>query len=59
LVRPDALRRYCNGFDPIEIARVFQRRGALIASKNDPSKIEQVPGRTDRFYVLSLTSLTP
>jgi hypothetical protein len=58
LVRPEALRRYCNGSDPVEIVRIFQRRGALIASKNDPSKIEQVPGRTDRFYVLSLTSLT-
>ena len=62
LVKPEAWRRFCNGFDPAAIARHFQRRGVLIAGKDNPTKTEQVPGKTDRFYVLSrasLTSLTP
>jgi putative DNA primase/helicase len=57
LVRPQAWRRFCDGFDTAEIARVFQQRGTLIANKT-----EQVVGRSERFYVLSraaLTSLTP
>ena len=57
LVRPQAWRRFCDGFDTAEIARVFEQRGALIANKT-----EQVVGRSERFYVLSratLTSLTP
>jgi putative DNA primase/helicase len=62
LIRPEAWRRFCNGFDPAEIARGFQRRGALIADENGVTKSEQVVGRSERFYVLSraaLTSLTP
>jgi hypothetical protein len=46
-------RRYCNGFDPAEIARCFQQRGALIADDDGVSKSEQVFGKTDRFYVLA------
>jgi uncharacterized protein (DUF927 family) len=53
LVRPQAWRRFCDGFDIAEIARVFQQRGALIANKT-----EQVVGRSERFYVLSRAALT-
>jgi uncharacterized protein (DUF927 family) len=62
LVRTEAWRRYCNGFDPAEIARHFQQRGALIADDHGVSKSEQVIGKTGRFYVLAraaLTVLTP
>jgi putative DNA primase/helicase len=62
LVRTEAWRRYCNGFDPAEIARHFQQRGALIADGSGVSKSEQVIGKTGRFYVLAraaLTVLTP
>jgi putative DNA primase/helicase len=62
LVRTEAWRRYCNGFDPTEIARHFQQRGALIADDHGVSKSEQVIGKTGRFYVLAraaLTVLTP
>jgi len=62
LVRGEAWRRYCNGFDPAEIARHFQQRGALIADDHGVSKSEQVIGKTGRFYVLAraaLTVLTP
>jgi hypothetical protein len=62
LVRTEVWRRYCNGFDPAEIARYFQRRGALIADDHGVSKSEQVIGKTGRFYVLAraaLTVLTP
>ena len=62
LVRSEAWRRYCNGFDPAEIARHFQQRGALIADNHGVSKSEQVIGKTGRFYVLAraaLTVLTP
>jgi putative DNA primase/helicase len=62
LVRPEAWRRFCNGFDPADIARYFQQRGALIADDNSVSKAEQVIGKVERFYVLSravLTALTP
>ena len=62
LVRSEAWRRYCNGFDPAEIARHFQQRGALIADDHGVSKSEQVISKTGRFYVLAraaLTVLTP
>jgi uncharacterized protein (DUF927 family) len=62
LGRTEAWRRYCNGFDPAEIARHFQQRGALIADDHGVSKSEQVIGKTGRFYVLAraaLTVLTP
>jgi hypothetical protein len=62
LVRTEAWRRYCNGFDPADIARHFQQRGVLIADDNGVSKSEQVIGKTGRFYVLAraaLTVLTP
>jgi uncharacterized protein (DUF927 family) len=58
LVRPEAWRRYCNGVDPSEIARHFQRRGVLIADGEGVSKAEQVIGKADRFYVLLRASLT-
>jgi putative DNA primase/helicase len=58
LVRPEAWRRYCNGFDPAAMAQHFQQRGALIADDNSLSKSEQVIGKTGRFYVLSRASLT-
>jgi len=59
LVRTEAWRRYCNGFDPGEIARHFQQRGALIADEGGVSKAEQVIGKVERFYVLSRATLTP
>ena len=59
LIRPEAWRRFCNGFDPAEIARLFQQRGALIADDNGVSKSEQVIGKCERFYVLSRAALTP
>jgi hypothetical protein len=58
LVRPEAWRRYCNGFDATAIAQHFQHRGALIADDKSLSKSEQVIGKTGRFYVLSRASLT-
>jgi uncharacterized protein (DUF927 family) len=59
LIRPEAWRRYCDGFDPAEIARHFQQQGALIADDNGVSKSEQIlGGTTGRFYVLSRASLT-
>jgi putative DNA primase/helicase len=59
LVRTEAWRRYCNGFDPAEIARHFQQRGVLIADDHGVSKAEQVIGKVERFYVLSRAALTP
>jgi putative DNA primase/helicase len=62
LVRPEAWRRYCNGFDAAEIAEHLKQRGVLIAGDNSVSKPEQVIGTVGRFYVLSraaLTALTP
>jgi hypothetical protein len=58
LVRPKAWRRYCNGFDPAEIARDFQQRNMLIADGNGSklSKSERIMGRPDRFYNLKLPS---
>jgi hypothetical protein len=58
LVRPEAWRRYCNGFDPAEIARHFQQRNILIAD-DDGSKLsrsERVMGKAERFYNLKLPS---
>jgi putative DNA primase/helicase len=60
LVRPEAWPRYCNGVDPHEIAKHLQEQGALLTSRDGKlSKAEQVIGKVDRFYVLSLTRLTP
>src|SRR5262249_48371804 len=59
LIRTEAWRRYCNGFDPAEIARHFQQRGALIADDSGVSRAEQVIGKAERFYVLSRAALTP
>jgi hypothetical protein len=59
LVRPEAWRRYCNGFDATAMAQHFQQRGALISDDNSLSKSEQVIGKTGRFYVLCQASLTP
>jgi uncharacterized protein (DUF927 family) len=58
LVRTEAWRRYCNGFDPADIARYFQQHGALIADDRGVSKSEQVIGKTGRFYVLARAALT-
>jgi putative DNA primase/helicase len=61
-VRPEVWRRYCNGFDPAEIAEHFKQRGVLIPGTDGLSKPEQVIGEVNRFYVLSraaLTALTP
>jgi putative DNA primase/helicase len=58
LVRPEAWRRYCNGFDPAEIARHFQQRNILIPD-DDGSKLsrsERVMGKAERFYNLKLPS---
>ena len=59
LVRPEALRRYCNGFDPGEIAERFRQRGVLIPGDKKLSRTEQVIGAGGRFYVLRRASLTP
>jgi hypothetical protein len=58
LIRPEAWRRYCNGYDPAEIAKHFKQRGVLSAGDNSLSKPEQVIGALGRFYVLSRTALT-
>jgi len=58
LVRPEAWRQYCAGFDPAEIARLFQQRNILIAD-DDGSKLsrsERVMGKAERFYNLKLPS---
>jgi putative DNA primase/helicase len=55
LIRPEAWRhRYCDGFDPTELARHLQQRGVLIANGPDTSKSEQIIGGTARFYVLRI-----
>jgi hypothetical protein len=59
LIRPEALQRYCNGFDPGEIAERFKQRGVLIPGDKKLSRTEQVIGTGERFYVLRRTSLTP
>jgi hypothetical protein len=59
LVRPKAWRRYCNGFNPAEIAGHFKQRGVLIAGDTGVSRAEQVIGTIGRFYVLSRAALTP
>jgi hypothetical protein len=60
LVRREAFTRYCNGVDPHEIAQHLQEQGMLIPDRNGKlSKAEQVIGKLGRFYVLSLTRLTP
>jgi len=62
LIRPEVWRRYCDGFDPAEIAGYFKQRGVLIAGDSSLSKAEQVIGDVGRYYVLAreaLTGLTP
>ncbi len=58
LVRTKAWRRYCSGVDPAAVARHFKHRGVLIARDKNISKSEQVFGTTERFYVLTRSSLT-
>jgi hypothetical protein len=58
LIRPEAWRRYCNGFDPADIARHFQTRGVLIADEGGISKTEQAIGKSERFYVVLRAALT-
>jgi putative DNA primase/helicase len=58
-VRPEVWHRYCNGFDPAEIAEHFKQRGALIPGTDSLSRSEQVIGEIKRFYVLSRAALTP
>jgi hypothetical protein len=59
LVRPEAWRRLCNGFDHGEIARQLLEEGMLIAdhSGGKLSKLEKVMGKTERYYVLKRASL--
>jgi uncharacterized protein (DUF927 family) len=54
LVRPEAWRRLCNGFDHGEIARQMHQQGALIAddSGGKLSRLEKVMGKVERYYVL-------
>ena len=59
LITQEAWARYCNGVDPAEVARHLKQRGTLIVSGNGVSRVEQVIGKTDRFYVLLRASLTP
>jgi hypothetical protein len=60
LVRPEAFRRYCGGFDADEIAKRLQQQDMLIPDNEDKrSRAEQVIGKVERFVVLSLTRLTP
>jgi len=59
LIRPEALRRYCDGVEPAEIARHFLDRGVLVPGDNGSlSKSQQVIGRSGRFYVLRMAALT-
>src|SRR5215831_7089734 len=41
LIRPEAWKRYTNGFDPSVIAEQLKRRGALIGSGSEMSKSEE------------------
>jgi hypothetical protein len=60
LLWPGALRRRCNGIDPVEIARHLQQRGVLIPGDDGMARPEQVLGsKVHRFYVLSRARLTP
>jgi putative DNA primase/helicase len=60
LLWPAALRRRCNGIDPVEIARHLQQRGLLIPGDDGMARPEQVLGsKVHRFYVLSRARLTP
>jgi uncharacterized protein (DUF927 family) len=60
LIRPEAFRRYCEGFDADEIAKCLQQQGVLIPdSAGKRSRAEQIIGKIDRFVVLLLTRLTP
>jgi hypothetical protein len=59
LVRPEAWNRFCNGLAH-EIAVHLKQRGMLIPDRDGKlSKAEQVMGKLDRFYVLTLTPLHP
>jgi hypothetical protein len=48
------LRRYCNGFDPAEIALHWRERGRLIPDDvgKKLARSVRVMGKPDRFYVL-------
>jgi hypothetical protein len=58
LITQEAWARYCNGIDPAEVARHLKQRKALIVSGGGVSRVEQVIGKADRFYVLLRASLT-
>ena len=58
LIRPEAWKRYTNGFDPSVIAEQLKRRGVLIGSGSEMSKSEEVLGKSSRFYVLKRATLT-
>ena len=59
LFRPEAWRRYCDGGEPVEIARHFLDRGVLVLGDNGSlSKSQQVIGGSGRFYVLRMAALT-
>jgi hypothetical protein len=57
LIRPEAWNRMCNGLAH-EIAVHLKQRGMLLPDRDGKlSKSEQVIGKLDRFYVLTLTPL--
>jgi putative DNA primase/helicase len=58
LVRSEAWKQFCHGFDPAEVATYLRRQGKLIAEGERLTRAEQVIGRVERFYVLTLTALT-
>jgi hypothetical protein len=58
LIRPEAWRRYCSGFDPGEIAKQLQREGVLMAGNDGkPERPERAIGKLKRYYVLKRSSL--
>jgi uncharacterized protein (DUF927 family) len=60
LIRPEAWRRLCEGYDAGEVAEHLRREGALIPgdeTKGELARVETLFGKTGRFYVLRRSSL--
>jgi uncharacterized protein (DUF927 family) len=59
LIRPDTMRRLCNGIDVAQVTRHLEQQGALIADDRGGklSRSEKVLRKTERFYVLKRVSL--